>query len=284
MTVSQSPKTQAPTMATAPCCPNCGTSLDSSELFTNSASDPTAALLAAQKQIAELQAQVRLLNQKAAAAVDRWADYEDELTRLRAASSATNTTVTTTATTGALSATTAASSQYPPRAHTPTQSQGNLSTASATSPRASFLNAGASRISALLSPRSKAAQNNMNSTAGGPRGSLSTGALPLSPSKSGGLPSPAPSHDDLLEALSREQGLRLAAEGKLDETSKEVEELSATLFEQANEMVATERKARARLEERVEVLEKRDEEKRNRLERLEGAMGRIERVNRLLKD
>ncbi|ETS79600.1 hypothetical protein PFICI_09453 [Pestalotiopsis fici W106-1] len=287
MTVSQSPKKQPPTMAAAPCCPNCGTSLDSSEVSSNS-SDPTAALLAAQKQIADLQAQVRLLNQKAAAAVDRWADYEDELTRLRAASSATNTTVTTTTTTGALSATTS-SSQYPPRSHTPSQSQGALSTASATSPRASFLNAGASRISALLSPRSKAAaaaqqqQQNLNSTAGGPRASLSTGALPLMSPKSG-LPSPAPSTDDLLEALSREQGLRLAAEGKLDETSKEVEELSATLFEQANEMVATERKARARLEERVEVLEKRDEEKRNRLERLEGAMGRIERVNRLLKD
>jgi hypothetical protein len=107
---------------------------------------------------------------------------------------------------------------------------------------------------------------------------------PLSPGVCAGLPSPVPSTDDLLEALSREQSLRIAAEGKLDETSKEVEELSATLFEQANEMVANERKARAKLEERVEVLERRDEEKRERLEKLEGAMGRIERVGRLLED
>ena len=85
-----------------------------------------------------------------------------------------------------------------------------------------------------------------------------------------------------MEALSREQALRLEAEGRLSETSKEVEELSVTLFEQANEMVASERRARAKLEERVGVLEKRDGEKRRRLERLEGAMERIERVRGLL--
>ena len=47
-------------------------------------------------------------------------------------------------------------------------------------------------------------------------------------------------------------------------------------------MVATERKARAKLEERVAILERRDVEKRKRLERLENAMGRIERVRGLL--
>jgi hypothetical protein len=64
--------------------------------------------------------------------------------------------------------------------------------------------------------------------------------------------------------------------------SGELEDLSQTLFEQANNMVANERKARAKLEERVEVLEKRDVEKRKRLERLEGALKRIERVRGLL--
>jgi hypothetical protein len=56
------------------------------------------------------------------------------------------------------------------------------------------------------------------------------------------------------------------------------------LFEQANEMVASERRARAKLEERVEMLERRDVEKRRRLERLESAMGRIERVRAMLGD
>lgn len=85
-----------------------------------------------------------------------------------------------------------------------------------------------------------------------------------------------------MAALTREQVLRQQAEGKLDEASNELEELSAQLFQQANEMVATERKARAKLEERLEVLERRDVEKRKRLERLESAMARIERVRGLL--
>jgi predicted RNase H-like nuclease (RuvC/YqgF family) len=61
-----------------------------------------------------------------------------------------------------------------------------------------------------------------------------------------------------------------------------LEELTAQLFSQANEMVAQERKARARLEERVAVLERRDIEKRNRLERLEKAMERVERIRALV--
>lgn len=92
----------------------------------------------------------------------------------------------------------------------------------------------------------------------------------------------SPSTTDLVAALTREQHLRQAAEGKLNEASGELEELSAQLFEQANEMVATERKARAKLEERVAVLERRDVEKRKRLERLESAIQRIEKVRGLL--
>ena len=64
--------------------------------------------------------------------------------------------------------------------------------------------------------------------------------------------------------------------------SVELEELSAQLFQQANEMVSTERRARAKLEERVEVLERRDGEKRKRLERLESALKRIDRLRALL--
>lgn len=91
-----------------------------------------------------------------------------------------------------------------------------------------------------------------------------------------------PSERDLQAKLDKEQKLRQQAEGKLDDATGELEELSVQLFTQANEMVATERKARAKLEERVEVLERRDVEKRKRLERLEGAMGRIDRVRGLL--
>ena len=69
----------------------------------------------------------------------------------------------------------------------------------------------------------------------------------------------------------------------MTQLSAEMEELSAQLFQQANEMVAAERKARAKLEERVEVLEAREREKRKRLERLERAVGRIDRVRDLLE-
>jgi hypothetical protein len=90
--------------------------------------------------------------------------------------------------------------------------------------------------------------------------------------------------DELMAALSREQFLRREAEGRLSETSKEVEELSVSLFEQANEMVATERRARAELERRIEVLDRRDRDRCWRLERLEGCCERIERVRGLLEE
>ncbi|PSR76639.1 hypothetical protein BD289DRAFT_335963, partial [Coniella lustricola] len=192
---------------------------------------------AAQRQIDDLQAQIRLLNDKATAAVDRWADYEDELTDLRR--------------------------------HLQKSRQGSLAapqTPVASSPSAasvsSFATAATNRISALLSRKSTP---NLKAV------------LSYTPGSS-----PPLSTDDLLDALTREQGLRLAAEGKLNETSREVEELSVTLFEQANEMVASERRARAQLEERVGVLEKRDKDKAKRLLRLESAMGRIERARNLL--
>lgn len=47
-------------------------------------------------------------------------------------------------------------------------------------------------------------------------------------------------------------------------------------------MVAAERKARVKLEERVRVLEERETGRRGRLERLEERMARIERVRNLL--
>ncbi|KAI1501089.1 hypothetical protein F5X99DRAFT_383830 [Biscogniauxia marginata] len=287
----------ATTTTTSACCPNCGLSLPPD--FT----DSHAALLQAQKQIEDLQAQVRLLNQKAAAAVDRWADYEDELSRLRAAST---TSAATTATTNNTSSTTNnnsnnLSSGYNNRPQTPNPTP----SAPASSPRSSFLPAGAaSRISQLLSPRRSANNNNNNNTLTAQSQSLASLSSPQLPLPNGGnhhqhhhhhhhhranssqsrgtSPSPTPSADDLLEALTREKELRAAAEGRLHDTSKEVEELSVTLFEQANEMVAAERRARAELEARVSVLERRDREKRDRLDRLEGAMDRIQRVRALL--
>ncbi|KAI9649327.1 hypothetical protein NHQ30_001899 [Ciborinia camelliae] len=216
------------TSGTEAACPNCGMALphNSSEIAAD-----------AQKQIEELQAQVRLLTDKATAAVDKWADYEDEIQSLKTATQFQQT-------------------PEPPRATTPTQGFPEDRTGSPG--RFSYLPV-QNRFSSLLSRKS-------------------TPNLQAQPP-----PTPkTPSTTELEAALTREQGLRQAAEGKLNESSVELEELTAQLFTQANEMVATERKARAKLEERVELLEKRDVEKRKRLERLEGAVQRIERVRGLL--
>lgn len=87
---------------------------------------------------------------------------------------------------------------------------------------------------------------------------------------------------DLQTQLARETALRQEAEKKVAQANGELEDLSAQLFEQANEMVATERKARAKLEERVAMLEQRDRDKTKRLERIEGALKRLERVKMML--
>ncbi|EON69730.1 hypothetical protein W97_08992 [Coniosporium apollinis CBS 100218] len=86
----------------------------------------------------------------------------------------------------------------------------------------------------------------------------------------------------LMVALANERHLREQAEAKVTQMSVEIEDLSVNLFQQANEMVAEERKARAKLEERIEVLEERDRERTKRLDRLEEALTRIGRVRGLL--
>ncbi|KAK8034989.1 hypothetical protein PG993_009984 [Apiospora rasikravindrae] len=288
--------------STSPCCPHCGNSLP----FL-SVSDPHTALLEAQKQIADLEAQVHLLNKKATAAVDRWADYEDELSRLRAASMSSNAPTVTTSSSAARPLSSGPPSMnglgimMNPGSATNRNSRPSTAVTEAPSPRGSgffggsVAQAASSRISQLLSPRKSTpnlannnhATNNANAqqAAAVTRASFMTSSATNSNSSSlhpHPLPSPTPSADDLVEALAREQSLRQAAEGRLNETSREVEELSVTLFEQANEMVASERRARAQLEERVGVLERREDEKRGRLERLEGSVARIERISRIL--
>jgi chromosome segregation ATPase len=176
--------------------------------------------------------------------VDKLADYEDELRQLR-----NNPRQSITGNPQASASDSALATQQPPeRPTTPNQ------------------NSMTSRLGSLLGSRKS--QSN------------------LSPGRATS-PSPTPGEhtrreSDLEAALAKEQQLRQKAEGQASKLSSEVEDLSVTLFQQANEMVAAERKARAKLEERVEILEKRDGEKRKRLERLEGAVRRIERVRGLL--
>ncbi|ODA84055.1 hypothetical protein RJ55_02573 [Drechmeria coniospora] len=240
------PPTSLPSDATPFCCPSCGSNLASARRRPEAAEDPLALA-----RIRQLELQVRQLHHKASAAVQRWAEYEAELSRMRVAQKAAA------GTSSLPSAVVSSSSTAPSPGMSPRPTRQLLAASSATplpSPtRASFLQMAPVRLSALLYPRKPA-------------------------------PSPASTTttEDLLEALMREQMLRREAENRLTATRKEVEELTAALFEQANEMVADERRARARLEERVGELERRDLAKRRRLETLEGAMGRIERSRHLL--
>ncbi|CEJ80961.1 hypothetical protein VHEMI01117 [[Torrubiella] hemipterigena] len=238
----------------ATCCPGCGYDLPP-PLPEKSSSYADKDLAAAQARIVELEQQVRQLNEKASEAVSRWADYEAELAKLKGS--------------------------HPSVISPPASAHSAVSPPADPSPtRSSFLPSTAS-LSSLLYRKSTP---NLRATNKPPALKTTT----LAPMPAPGLPAtPATGvsmAEDLLEALGREQTLRQEAEGRLSATSKEMEELSAALFEQANEMVADERRARAKLEERVDELERRDWEKRQRLERLENAMNRIERVKNILRD
>lgn len=240
-------------------CPSCGFDLPPPPPPPKDAS-------AAQARIAELEREIRALNEKAAMAVNRFAEYEVELARLRSSKAGVT------------------SPQSPPRRNN------SLDPSAAASSPTSYLQQGTERISALLysrKPSNATLREGQNrppalQTTGSPTGR--GGAL--SPTRLGSPTPTTPTNmtEDLLEALKSEQNLRQEAEGRLSATSKEMEELSAALFEQANEMVADERRARAKLEERVGELEKRDAEKKKRLDRLESAMNRIERVKNLLRE
>lgn len=254
-------------------CPSCGYGLPPDPSRDDSSQPQD--LASAQARIAELEKEVRILNEKTAMAVNRWAEYEVELVRLRSQASVTS------------SPQSPAAQRRDPSAvvRSPTRSP-------------SYLQQSTERISALLysrksstNLRNKQARPPALQTTGSPIAASSPGALQQAPSPTTTtqLASPTPMTptnmtEDLLEALNREQNLRHEAEGRLSATSKEMEELSAALFEQANEMVADERRARAKLEERVDELEKRDVEKKKRLDRLESAVNRIERVKKLLNN
>ena len=64
---------------------------------------------------------------------------------------------------------------------------------------------------------------------------------------------------ELEEQLVKEQTARIAAETKVKDLQAELEELSATLFEEANTMVATERRQNAELKQKLVSLEERQQ-------------------------
>ncbi|KAL0635389.1 hypothetical protein Q9L58_005687 [Maublancomyces gigas] len=204
------------------CCSNCGVD------FHQHAD--------AKRRIAELESQVRILSDKASAAVDKLADYEDEIRLLRQ-----------------------------PKKHSVSSTVGSEPTSSPplsrppSGPSSSHMSVpppALNRISAFLTAATKRA----------------------------GAPPPSPPPEDGNGPLEQERRLRIKAEARLQEVTGELEDLSASLFQQANEMVASERRERAKLEERVAVLEGREGRVKDRLGLLERAVERIGRVREVLSE
>ncbi|KAL2011254.1 hypothetical protein VTN00DRAFT_3972 [Thermoascus crustaceus] len=225
-------------------CPNCG--LDVSNSLDRAAQD-------AQQRIQELEARVKFLSTRAAQTAEKLADYEDEIRFLRSKAQENN------KNNGSISST----SSGPVVVSEGSPSSGPSSRLTPSTPERQPHQSRLSTFSSLL-PYRRSTNNQAAQSA--PNLSSSFGS----------------DTSELQNALSREQSLRKEAESRLSQANSELEELTAQLFSQANEMVAEERKARAKLEERVAILERRDGEKRKRLDRLEKAIERVERVRGLV--
>ncbi|KAJ5159674.1 GDPGTP exchange factor Sec2p [Penicillium canariense] len=220
----------------------------------------------AQRRIQELEGQVQHLTEHAAMTANKLADYEDELRRRRASQPAYDTP--------------RSSSSLPPSSSHAEKSPSPRAAPvarNATSPPVQQTQGRLSTLTSLL-PYRRGSATPTNALAPAP----TTPTAPTNPLQQQASPASSDNASELQDALTREQGLRKAAESQLSQASTELEELTVQLFSQANEMVAQERKARAKLEERVAVLERRDIEKRSRLERLEKSMARVERLKALV--
>ncbi|KAL6704288.1 hypothetical protein ACN47E_008352 [Coniothyrium glycines] len=218
-----------------PSCPSCGTSIH------------VAGMAEAQHRIRALEAQMERLKEKAAAAVDKCADYEDRIRSLQAARDL----------------------PHLPRSNTaPNLDPGRPSTSSADD----------HARPTTASSQKQSRFSFLTSRMGSPFNPAATTSPPSVAQKDA---SP-PLDTTLLNELERERALRAKAEARVQKVDIEIEELSVQLFSQANEMVAEERRARAKLEERIEMLEKKDKDKMARLERLEKAVSRIDRVKAML--
>lgn len=123
----------------------------------------------------------------------------------------------------------------------------------------------------------------------------------------GTMASASAREQELELSLVKEQKARVEAEARAQQVNVEVEELSATLFQEANEMVANERRENAalraqikelqsaggqvaemvgkeneRLKQRLQIMEQRDADRKKRLDKLEAAQRRIDRVRTML--
>ncbi|KAK2871661.1 hypothetical protein FQN49_002950 [Arthroderma sp. PD_2] len=249
-------------------CPRCG--------FEGASRQQREREIAQQRRIEELEAQTRLLTEKAALSAEKLADYEDGLQTGRTQSQ------------GTISISPSKPVAIPLSSSFPPPSLGQQPQPQSRLPPSSSPPQQQTRLATLASYLPYGRRTSSNASATQSRQSVSSSSPPpanknvLYSTKNPVSEPPQQPSNFLQGALDREQALRKEAESRLTQANSELEELSAELFMRANEMVATERRERAKLEERVQVLERRDKEKRKRLERLEKAVERVERVKGLI--
>lgn len=95
---------------------------------------------------------------------------------------------------------------------------------------------------------------------------------------------PSNSNLPLEEQIQLERAAREQAEQKVTSMTQELEDLTQSLFEEANAMVRIEREKYARLESRLQLMESREEDKKRRLNELEKAIARITKVRNVLEN
>ena len=214
-------------------------------------SEASTPLEQAQKsEILELERQIRLLNTKISAAVDHAADLQDEIRTMKQREKADQ------------------EARELAASETGLRRMSTYFTGRRPSATPSMLT-GISPSQSISGPSGDQQQQQQQQRLSIGRGSLSG-------------PSRLSNAEELHAQLAREQALRREAEQKFTKLQEESETLSASVFEEANKMVSTERRQAHAIEERLKVHQEREEERRTRLLNLEKAMERITRVRSVL--
>jgi hypothetical protein len=92
------------------------------------------------------------------------------------------------------------------------------------------------------------------------------------------LPPDTPPVASSSSELAKERSLRIKAEEQLQQATAELEDLSAGWFHTANQMVAVQRRARRKLEERVAMLEERNNDTKERMGVLEQVVDTVSMI------
>lgn len=119
-----------------------------------------------------------------------------------------------------------------------------------------------------------------SATTSTPQPNSSTQTQPASPTRSTGIASM--NEPELRAALEKEVLARKNIEKQYRALQEESEVLSESLFEEANRMVAVEKRAVHELSTKLNVAHEREQERRNRLQELEQAMEKIQHVRAVL--